>query len=158
LLRACMKEYVNVRAATFSAGRDKDKLLANLVKTDSLSQVIWMITSDYAKMDPTIVRTSELIPALNEMIDIVTTRKAAFEATIPDSIMYFLLLLCLSSTFLLAHERKTNADWMVVIGFTLMLSATIFTIVDLDRPHSGMIHMEGPQQKIEALRNMFVED
>lgn len=158
LLRAGMKEYVEVRIGALDARRDKDKLLANQIKTDSLSKQIWNIVSDYTAVDPTLVRTSELIPALNDMIDIFTTRRAAFESTIPDSIMFFLLLLCLSSSFLLAQDRKTNADWIVVVGFSLMLSATIFTIIDLDRPHSGLISMERPQQKIEALRGMFDAD
>lgn len=158
LLRAGLKEYVETRIYAFEMLQDKESVHDNEDKTDSQSKKIWMIASDFAKVDPTIVRTSELIPALNDMIDIVTTRKAAFEATIPDSIMYFLLLLCLSSSFLMAHERKTNADWVVVLGFSLMLSATIFTIVDLDRPQSGLIHMDGPHQKIVDLRNMFIPD
>ena len=158
LFHQSMKEYVEVRIATLTARKDPDILLVNQNTSDSLGRRIWNIVSDYASVDPSLVKTSELIPALNDMIDIVTTRRAAFEATIPDSILYFLLFLCLSSAFLLAHDRKSNTDWMVVIGFSIMLSATLFTIIDLDRPHSGLISMERPQQKIEALRNMFASD
>jgi len=158
LLRSSMKEYVEARIIVFERSHNEEELHVNQARLDSISKSVWMIVSSYAKIDPTTVRTSELIPALNEMIDIVTTRRAAFEATIPDSILYFLLLLCLTSAFLLAHDRKTNADWVVVVGFALMLSATIFTIIDLDRPQNGLINMDGPRQKIVALRGMFDAD
>lgn len=158
LLRSSMKEYVEARIVVFERSHNEEELQVNQARLDSISKSVWMIVASYAKIDPTTVRTSELIPALNEMIDIVTTRRATFEATIPDSILYFLLLLCLTSAFLLAHDRKTNADWVVVVGFALMLSATIFTIIDLDRPQNGLINMDGPRQKVLDLRNMFSAD
>jgi hypothetical protein len=36
-----------------------------------------------------------------------------------------------------------------------MLSITVFTIIDLDRPRSGLINMDGPNEKIIELREMF---
>lgn len=158
LLRNSMKEYVEARIIVFEKSHTDEELHANQARLDSISKRVWQITSSYARVDPTTVRTSELIPALNNMIDIVTTRRAAFASTIPDSIIYFLLLLCLTSAFLLAHDRKTPTDWVVVIAFALMLSATIFTIIDLDRPQSGLINMDGPHQKVIELRNLFSED
>ena len=91
------------------------------------------------------------------MIDITTTRRSAGESTIPDSIMYFLFILCLSMSFLLGYDNKTKIDWIVVIGFALMLSATLFTIIDLDRPRSGLITMDVPIQKMVELRDMFMD-
>ena len=35
-----------------------------------------------------------MIPALNSMIDIVTTRNAERHATVPDSILWMLFVLC----------------------------------------------------------------
>jgi hypothetical protein len=45
----------------------------------------------------------------------------------------------------------------VIIGFALMLSITLFTIIDLDRPRSGLINLDTPNQKIIELREMFKE-
>ena len=133
--------------------------LANAVeaykKGSEISSEIWSTAAAYAKTDNITTRTSELIPALNAMIDITTTRRAAGESTIPDSIMYFLFLLCLCSAFLLGYDHKNKFDWIVVIGFATMLSATVFTIIDMDRPRSGLIDMDKPNQKIIELRQMF---
>jgi len=155
LLRVNLQEYVEARIAFYEAGMDVDKTVAEFVKADGIGKRIWSITAHYARKDDVTTRTSELIPALNEMIDITTTRRAAGESTIPDSIMYFLFILCLCSSFLLGYDRKNKFDWIVVIGFALMLSATVFTIIDMDRPRSGLINMDKPNQKMVELREMF---
>jgi len=155
LLRTHLKDYVEARIAFYQARMDIEKTIAEYNRGSEIGNKIWSIVAAYAKEDNITTRTSELIPALNAMIDITTTRRAAGEATIPDSIMYFLFTLCLCSSFLLGYDRKNKFDWIVVIGFALMLSATVFTIIDLDRPRSGLIDMDSPNQKIIELREMF---
>ena len=117
--------------------------------------MVWSIAARYAKADNITTRTSEMIPALNAMIDITTTRRAAGEANIPDPIMYFLFILCLGSAFLLGYEKPNKIDWIVVIGFGILLSLTVYAIIDLDRPRSGLINMDTPHQKMVELRDMF---
>ncbi len=155
LLRDNLEKYVEARIIFYRAGLDRGKIAEGFTKTDSLSHKIWLIAANYAKVNDVITRTSQLIPALNAMIDITTTRRAANEATIPDSIMYFLFILCICSAFLLGYDNKNKIDWIVVMGLAIMLSSTVFTIIDLDRPRSGLIKMDGPNQKIIELRSMF---
>ncbi len=157
LLRGYLKEYVNERIAFYNAGMDIENVVTHYRKANATSSKTWAAVANYAKQDDITTRTSEIIPALNAMIDITTTRRAAGEATIPDSIMYFLFILCFCSAFLLGYDNKHKIDWIVVIGFAIMLSATVFTIVDLDRPRSGLINMDVPNQKMVELRDMFTE-
>ena len=154
-LRSQLKDYVEARIAFYQAGMDIEKVIGYYRKANEISSQIWSAAAAYAKVDNITTRTSELIPALNAMIDITTTRRAAGESTIPDSIMYFLFILCLCSAFLLGYDVKNKFDWIVVIGFALMLSATVFTIIDMDRPRSGLINMDQPNEKIIELRQMF---
>ncbi len=155
LLRGYLNQYVNERIAFYEAGMDVEKIVSHFNNANAISSKAWTSTANYAKQDNITTRTSELIPALNAMIDITTTRRAAGEATIPDSIMYFLFTLCFCSAFLLGYDNKHKIDWIVVIGFAVMLSATVFTIVDLDRPRSGLITMDVANQKMVELRGMF---
>lgn len=157
VLRSFLKDYVEARIAFYQAGMDVEKVVLHYKRANDISMKIWSMATTFAKQDNITTRTSELIPALNAMIDITTTRRAAGESTIPDSIMYFLFMLCLTSAFLLGYDRKNKFDWIVVIGFAIMLSATVFTIIDLDRPRSGLIDMNTPNQKIVELREMFKE-
>jgi hypothetical protein len=155
LLRVNLKEYVEARIAFSQAGMNNEKLVEYYLKADSIGKEVWSVTASYAKVDNITTKTSELVPALNAMIDITTTRRAAGESTIPDSIMYFLFILCFCSAFLLGYDSKGKIDWIVLMGLAIMLSSTVFTIIDLDRPRSGLINMDRPTQKIIELREMF---
>ena len=155
LLRNNLKEYVEARLDFYQAGMNQQKIIESSMKTDSIIKKLWSVTASYAKQDNITTRTAEMIPALNAMIDITTTRRAAGEATIPDSIMYFLFILCASSSFLLGYDNKNKIDRIVVMGLAIMLSATVFTIIDLDRPRSGLIKLDKPNGKIIELREQF---
>ena len=155
LLRNSLQEYVEARIAFYESGMDMDRTTLYYLRADSLGKHTWDILTRYARHDNFTTKTSEIVPALNAMIDIATTRRAAGESTIPDSIMYFLFVLCFCSAFLLGYDNKHKIDWIVVIGFAVMLSVTVLTILDLDRPRGGFINMDRPNQKIIELREMF---
>lgn len=157
VLRKHLKDYVEARINFYQARMELDQMIHYYAQANAISAQVWKITAAYAQVDPTTTKTSELIPALNAMIDITTTRRAAGESTIPDSILYFLFMLCLAASFLLGYDFKNKFDWIVVTGFALMLSVTVFTIIDMDRPRSGLINMDVPNEKILELRSLFTE-
>ena len=156
LLRSNLKQYVAERVAFYQAGMNISEVVLHYNKADSIGKQVWSIVANYAKTDNVTTKTSEIIPALNAMIDITTTRRAAGEATIPDSIMYFLFSLCFCSAFLLGYDNKHKKfDRIVLAGFAVMLSVTVYMIIDLDLPRSGFINMDKPNEKMIELREMF---
>lgn len=155
ILKNHFEEYLEARIRFLQAGLDYNKTVEEFYRADKISNELWEVVTDYAKANETLTRTSEMIPALNDMIDITTTRRAAGEANIPASIQYFLLILCLCSTFLLGYERKNKFDWILVIGFSLILSLTVFTIFDMDRPRAGLITLDEANSRKIELRSMF---
>lgn len=155
LLRILLKDYVKARIGFYNVGDNFALMYSEQSRSGVISGEIWKAVADYAKIDDVTTRTSVLIPALNDMIDITTTRLAASESSIPDSILYFLFTLCFCSAFLLGYDQKNKFDWTVLTGFSIMLSVTVFTIIDLDRPRSGLINMDKPNKKIENLMEMF---
>lgn len=157
ILRSHLKDYVEARIAFYKVHMDLEKMVEHFRAGNEISAKAWKVAANYARIDGNTTKTSELIPALNAMIDVTTTRRAAGEATIPDSILYFLFSLCLASSFLLGYDHKNQLDWIVVSGFSLMLSITVFTIIDLDRPRGGLINMDVPNEKIVELRALFNE-
>jgi hypothetical protein len=155
LLRKNFQYYLESRIAYYEKGTDFKAVLRSLQEADSLSKLIWRIASEDARANDVMVRTSQMIPALNAMIDITTTRWSASESTIPDSIMLFLFMLAIGSAFLVGYDNKGAMDWIMNIGFALILSFTVFTILDLDRSRKGFIKMDLPAQKIVDLRGLF---
>jgi hypothetical protein len=59
------------------------------------------------------------------------------------------------SSFLIGYDTKGMSDRIVTLGFATILSITIFMIVDLDRPRSGLINLDVAAGKIVELRGMF---
>ena len=55
----------------------------------------------------------------------------------------------------MGYERKNKIDMLVVVGFSLMLSLTVFTIIDMDRPCSGLVTMDEANSRIIELRSLF---
>lgn len=156
LLRRGLKEYVNERIAHYEAGMDLERAIIHYNNAGKISNQIWTAVASFAQTDNLTTRTPQMVPALNAMIDITTTRRAAGESTVPDPILYFLFILCLCSAFLLGYDNKhKKIDWIVVLGFGIMLSITVYMIIDLDRPRSGLINMDVPNQKMVELREMF---
>ena len=155
-LRTELKEYLEARIAYYNAGTDTEKIKAALVKSDQYSRKIWNKVSELSHENENIVATQQMVPALNSMIDIVTTSDAGNNAHVPDSIIWLLFILTLVGGFLIGHSFKgDHINWVVVIGFSLVMVMTIFIIIDLDRPRQGIINMDQTQSKMTELRGIF---
>jgi hypothetical protein len=156
LLRQNFKAYVEQRVKFYTVRNDFDKVVYHYLQADSISKVLWNIATTDAKKNGVLLRTGQMIPALNAMIDITTTRRALGESTVPDSIMYFLFMLCFCASFLLGYDNKIGkVDWILLFGLAIMLSITVHSIIDLDRTRSGLINMDVQNQKIIELLGMF---
>jgi hypothetical protein len=154
-LRAEFKKYVDARVEFFEAGRDLPRISAAMDSTTAIQNRLWKIVSTAGQDKEHFHRSSQMIPALNEMIDITTTRTAMTLAKVPDLILYLLFLLCLTSSFMLGYARGVKNDWVVTLIFAVMVGITIFTIIDLDRPRTGVITMDAVNENITNLRSMF---
>lgn len=99
---------------------------------------------------------SVMIPALNSMIDVVTSREAARMSKVPDLIMWLLIALNLLGSFTIGYAKNTKErDWIILCIYAVMKVATIFTILDLDRPSRGIITTKQGSNKITELQKMF---
>lgn len=152
------KEYVEERIRYYEVGADTTKILESLARGNSIAMKIWHRASTLGHDPKNLVSTNQMVPALNEMIDIVTTRFAISLAKVPKSILWLLFLLCFVASFVIGYGRKgKNLDWVMVAGFSLMTSLAIYLILDLDRTRRGIITMDNANQRIVELREMFDE-
>jgi hypothetical protein len=157
LFRKDFKEYVEARITYYEVGSSTKGIL----KADSLSQVIsskiWLRACDLSKNPVNLAATQQMIPALNAMIDVTTSRLAGEKAKVPESILIMLFLLALISAFYSGYSegRKGKIDWLVQTGFCLLVSLVILFTYDLDRPRRGFVNLDGPNQTIIELRKNF---
>lgn len=157
LFRKDFKAYVEARIAYYQVGADPKGIL----KADSLSQVIssklWTRASNLSKDPANLAATQQMIPALNTMIDVTTSRLSGEKAKVPQSILIMLFFLALISAFYGGYSegRKGKMDWLVQIGFCLLVSLVVLFTLDLDRPRRGFVNLDLPNQTIIDLRKNF---
>lgn len=155
-LKTDFKKYVEARIAYYETGNDEEKTQAAQNHSSLISQRIWNNIAALSQKPDNTFRSQQMIPALNNMIDITTTRDDKRVAYVPNSILNLLFILCLVSAFIIGYGRKEKKiDWVLLVGFTLMISITIYLILDLDHARSGIITMDKAHTKILELRNMF---
>ncbi|MEO8146534.1 MAG: hypothetical protein ABI723_02800 [Bacteroidia bacterium] len=156
LLRADFQKYVEARISYYDAGDDSLRIKAALKEADRYSSGIWNRVVLIAGNPGNTVPSMQMIPALNSMIDIVTTRDAGRIAKVPPVILTVLLILTLISGFLAGYsDKKKKRNLITVIGFAAMLSITLYLVLELDRPRRGIINLDAAEQRIVDIRTMF---
>jgi hypothetical protein len=159
LFIAEFKEYVEARIGYYDAANDTNLIRAALERGNRHSMRLLKLTIQVRQNPVNIYPTVQMIPALNRMIDIVTTREASRKSKIPPLVLGMLLLLIFSSAFLVGYGNKAKKrNLVMVIGFALMTTLTIYLIMELDRPRKGIINLDEAQKNIVDLRSHFVEN
>jgi hypothetical protein len=153
--RVEMKRYIDQRVLFFEAGRDIGKIQESLYSAEKIQARIWKIASSAVKSGAYPTASMQMIPALNQMFDIVTTRNAALLAKVPDFILILLFLLCFTSSFVMGYSGGRSNDWVVTTCFAIMIGLTIYMIIDLDRPRTGLITTSEVNYHIKALKANF---
>ena len=154
--RKDFKQYVELRIQYHQSRPDVTDLQNILKDGSAVSDRLWDRATALSSDQHYQVASMQMIPALNEMIDIVSVRFAAGIAKVPQSILWFLFLLCAVASFVVGYGKKgKHLDWIVVTGFLLMTSITVLLILDLDRPRRGLITMDYANERIVELREMF---
>jgi hypothetical protein len=87
-------------------GDDKERIQETLAKSDSISTVCWEKVSSFSHNPNSLVMTTQVVPALNAVIDIVTTREASRKNVVPRLIIVVLGLLTVISSFLAGYGSK----------------------------------------------------
>ena len=137
-LRRDFQQYIETRISYYQAADDEEKIKAALKEGEVVAGRIWKRATEYAVGTQSLMPTNQMIPALNEMIDIVTTRDAGRRAKVPPVIFLILLLLLFISAFFLGYSRKEDQlNYLYVISWALMTALTLFVVVELDRPRRG---------------------
>lgn len=157
LFRKDFKDYVETRISYYKAGSDTKGIL----NADSLSQIIsaklWKRATSLSKDPANLAATQQMIPALNDMIDVTTTRLSGEKAKVPQSILVMLFFLAVIISFYGGYSegRKGKIDWLVQIGFCVLVSLVVLFTLDLDRPRRGFVNLDTPNQTIIDLRKNF---
>jgi hypothetical protein len=152
-LREKFRSYVDARIAVVRAP-DLEVARSALDRAAVLQGDIWR-QAVAACRDPEGGYSALLvIPALNDVIDITTTRLVAAETHAPLIIFGMIGVMALLCSLLAGYEmaKSTARAWLQVGAFPVILAVTLYVILDLEYPRSGLITLQPVDQVVVDLR------
>ena len=135
-----LKQYLGARLDFHLAGNDQAKLDAANAASLRLEQEIWK-SAGKAQVDDQGSTTTLFIQAITDMFEVNEKRRVAQENHVPDPVLYLLLGVSLGAMGFIAYGAGLSGRRRFVsTGIFAALIALVLTfIVDIDRPHSGLI-------------------
>jgi hypothetical protein len=154
-IRDLFRRYVEARLATYQHVFDRALTNSYLVKSQELQNEIWSKSVAAANRSPNAAATMLVIPALNSMIDITTVRTSATEDHPPFIIFSMLAVIALASSMMAGFEMagSSRRSWLHIVGFSLILSISVYVILDLEFPRLGLIRVDSFDHYLVDVRN-----
>ena len=149
------REYVDSRLKTYRLLPDMKAASLEMVNSKKLQEKIW--TESVAA---TRVKSAHpaaawvLLPALNSMIDIMTTRTSALQMHPPRIIFVLLFALGLICSLLAGYRMSAgkHRSWLHILGFTVITVIVVYVILDAEYPRAGLIQLETADQVLVDVR------
>jgi hypothetical protein len=153
VLRKDFRDYVEARTAIYHKLPDVQAAKIELARSKALQDAIWEKAVAAARAAGEPQAALLLLPALNEMIDVTTTRTVALQTHAPAAVLWLLCGVALAGALLVGHSLAgvEARSWVEVIVFAAVLAATIYVIVDLEHPRAGLIRIQAVEQLLADL-------
>lgn len=154
-LREKFRQYVDTRLAVYAKLPDIAAAKEELAKGNRLQGEIWrQAVSASRTQGASPAAPMLLLPALNAMIDITTTRTMAAQMHPPAIIIAMLFGLALASALLAGYAMAAakSRSWLHMIGFALVTAFAIYVILDMEYPRLGLIRVDAFDQALVEFR------
>ena len=144
--------YVDSRLAAYQDVSDREATKAALVRSAAIQSEIW--TESVAAVRAVFPQPAAmlLLPALNQMIDITTTRSVAMQNHPPSIIFIMLIFLALLSALLAGYSMACSSSKIHMLVFAAILSITVYVILDLEYPRLGLVQINTADQVLVEVR------
>lgn len=154
-LRDLFRRYLDTRLEAYRKLPDMSAVLAELNRANQLQGEIWSQAVVVSRMEGAPPAAAMLLlPALNQMIDITTTRTMAGQIHPPLAIFVMLFGVALGSALLAGYEMAggQSRNWLHMLGFAAVLAVAVYVILDMEFPRLGFIRVDTFDQALVELR------
>jgi hypothetical protein len=151
-LRAKFREYVKSRYQLWLLLPDWDAAMADYAESAKLQDAIWADAVDATKDDTEDARKL-LLPAINDMIDMTTTRLILIEAHPPVLIFALLDVLSLAAAWTIGFGMGNclKPSYLHAIGFSCIVAFSMYVIFEIEYPRHGLVTLDAPHGLLKQL-------
>jgi hypothetical protein len=150
-----LRKYVDLRSqvAGFHHNPSREEASELSAQVEVLHSQMWKTAKDSAMANPPAKFAEPILTGLIDALAIHRARMFGWESRVPDAVIWLLLLGCVAAVGAiglsggLGNHRGLPARIIV----TLLLCGTIYVVLDLDRPHQGLIHIsQSPMLRLQS--------
>jgi hypothetical protein len=154
-MRHFFREYLDTRLRVYQKLPDLDAAERELAEAAKIQQRIWSQAVTVSRAEQTQTAARLLLPALNEMIDVTTSRTVALYTHIPTLIFALLVIVALLSGLIAGYAmaKRRSRSWLHMIVYALVIAVTIYAVLDLDDPRSGLVRLDAADHALLQLRD-----
>jgi len=154
-MRHSFREYLDARLRVYQKLPDMNAVEQELAAASKIQQVIWSQGVTASRADQTQIAARLLLPALNEMIDVTTSRTVALYTHIPALIFSLLMVVALLSGLVAGYAmaKRRSRSWLHMLVYALVIAVTIYAVLDIDDPRSGLVRLDAADHALLQLRD-----
>jgi hypothetical protein len=148
-----LRRYIEVRLESSQYHLDQEKIRRLAETTDQLQRQLWSQATAVGEREPRSVPAGLFISSLNEVIDLYAKQLVALENHVPEIIIILLYFIAISAFGLIGYSSGAGGRRNFCMTFiaSFAIAAVILVIIDLDRPHRGLIKVS--QKQMTELRH-----
>ena len=149
------REYVDSRLKTYRLLPDMKAASLEMINSKKIQEEIWTESVAATRANGAHPAAAwVLLPALNNMIDMMTTRTMALQVHPPRIIFALLFALGLICSLLAGYRMSAgkHRSWLHILGFTVITVIVVYVILDAEYPRAGLIRLEFADQVLVDVR------
>jgi hypothetical protein len=155
-LREHFRQYVDSRLETYRRLPDLEAATAEMANSAKLQGVIWSESVAAVGLPGSHPSAALLLlPALNDMIDITTTRTMAMQVHPPGIVFTLVFGLGLICALLAGYRMAVgeHRSWLHIAGFAVITVVVVYVTIDVEYPRAGLFRLNDADQVLVQLRS-----
>jgi len=156
-LQESFRQYVEKRLSVYRKLPNIEAARVELAEAANLQQEIWSQAITACREAEAPQAAMLLLPALNAMFDITTTRTMAAQMHPPTIVFVMLFGAALASALLAGYGMAgaKSRNWVHTLSFAALITIAVYVILDLEFPRLGLIRIDTfDQALVELLDSM----
>jgi hypothetical protein len=154
-IRVLFRDYLDARLLGIRLLQSGGPASQEFARATELQAQIWNRALAASKNDSTQNSNRLLMPAINEMIDVTTSRMIAGSTRLPALIFLLLVTVALLSGLLAGYAmaKRKSRSWLHMLLYAAVIPITIYAVLDFEDPRSGLIRVDAADKALIQLRD-----